>query len=118
MAQGTMAERSTHMQECIDNCTTCHAVCLETITYCLQQGGKHAEPGHIRLLQDCAQICATSADFMLRNSKQHKLTCGVCAEICRACAESCERMGNDEVTRRCAEICRQCGDSCERMATM
>jgi hypothetical protein len=35
------------MQECIRNCMDCHRVCLETIAYCLQQGGKHAEANHI-----------------------------------------------------------------------
>jgi len=104
------------MQECIDNCMRCHAVCVETITHCLKQGGKHAAPDHIRLLQDCAQICATSADFMLRDSEFHHLTCGACAEICARCAEACERMGNDDMMRRCAEECRRCADSCRRMA--
>lgn len=113
----TMTQMHTReMQECIDNCMRCHAVCLETITHCLQKGGKHAEAAHVRLLQDCAQICATSADFMLRGSDLHARTCGVCAEVCERCAESCERMADDDVMRRCAEECRRCAESCRRMA--
>jgi hypothetical protein len=80
-------------------------------------GGKHAEANHVRLLLDCAQICATSADFMLRASLDHTRTCAVCAEICRRCAEECERIaGQDEMIRRCAEICRKCAKTCEQMA--
>ena len=117
MSSTTMHAPSREMQECIDNCLNCHAICVQTAAHCLEMGGKHAAPEHIRLLQDCAQICATSADFMLRGSDLHRRTCGVCAEACRACAEDCERMaGNDELMRRCAEICRKCADSCERMA--
>jgi hypothetical protein len=66
---------------------------------------------------DCAEICQTSADFMLRGSDRHHLTCRICADICRACAEDCERLaGDDPMMRECAEECRRCQKSCERMA--
>ncbi len=39
-------------------------------------GGKHAEPEHLNLLMDCARICVTNADFMLRKSKYYQQTCG------------------------------------------
>ncbi len=96
------------MQQCIQNCTDCHRVCLETITHCLQVGGEHAAQAHIRLLLDCVQICQTSADFMIRSSELHQRTCGVCAEVCDRCAADCERMAaNDPMMRQCAEMCRQ-----------
>jgi hypothetical protein len=105
------------MQECIQNCLDCHRVCLELVSHCLKMGGKHAEPDHIRLLLDCAQICATSADFMIRGSDLHALTCGACAEVCARCADDCERMAEgDEPMTRCAEVCRRCAESCRRMA--
>ena len=63
--------RSQAMNECIDNCTQCHAICLETINYCLGKGGAHAAPEHIALLATCADICATSADAMLRGASVH-----------------------------------------------
>lgn len=106
------------MQKCIDECERCHAVCTTTVTYCLQQGGMHAEAEHIGTLLDCAELCRTSADFMLRGSHFHTNTCAICAEICRRCAESCEKMGDDEVMQRCADVCRRCAESCERMAAM
>jgi hypothetical protein len=104
------------MQTCITNCTDCHRICLETITYCLQKGGKHAGADHIRLMMDCVQICATSADFMIRGSELHRLTCGACVEICTRCAEDCEQMADDARMKRCAEMCRRCADSCREMA--
>jgi hypothetical protein len=105
------------MRECIRNCQECHAVCLETLQHCLTMGGEHAAAKHIRLLEDCAQICAASADFMLRTSHFHTRTCGVCAEICAHCAEECERLaGADALMKQCAEICRRCAKSCGQMA--
>jgi hypothetical protein len=104
------------MQHCIQACTVCHGVCMETVAHCLKMGGKHAEANHIRTLLDCANICQTSADFMLRGSDFHGLTCGVCAEVCERCAESCDRFGDDEMMKRCAEACRMCAQSCREMA--
>ena len=104
------------LEQCIDNCQQCHEICLRTVSYCLRKGGRHAEASHIRVMLDCAEICETSANFMIRGSDLHRLTCGACAEVCERCAEDCERMADDETMRRCAETCRRCADSCNQMA--
>lgn len=110
-------QMSQEMQDCISNCMNCHAVCLETISHCLSMGGEHASPKHIGLLQDCAQICATSADFMLRMSDYHPQIFGVCADICESCAKDCESMADgDDFMQRCADACRRCAESCRQMA--
>jgi hypothetical protein len=106
------------MRECITNCQDTHSITVETINHCLQMGGKHAEPSHIRLLMDCAQICQTSADFMLRMSDIHPQTCGVCADVCEQCAVDCERFGDDPMMKACAEMCRRCAASCREMEGM
>jgi hypothetical protein len=106
------------MQTCIRDCLDCYSICTETITHCLQMGGKHAEPSHIRLLMDCAQICQTSAGFMLRMSDLHHHTCQICAEICERCAVDCEGFGDDEMMVQCAEACRRCAQSCKEMAAL
>lgn len=104
------------MDECIQTCIECYRTCLETANYCLEKGGRHAEASHIRMLLACADICQTSANFMLLGSELHARTCAVCAEVCQRCAESCEQFGDDEQMRRCAEICRRCAQSCRQMA--
>ena len=101
------------MHECIHNCENCRDACLHAIHDCLKKGGKHADHHHIGLLMDCAQICNTAHDFMLRHSHLHSVTCGACAEICEACAKSCEEMGDNE----CAELCRICVKSCGAMSS-
>lgn len=112
----THSQMSQEMQECIDNCLNCHSTGVEAINHCLQIGGPHAEPTHIRLLMDCAQVCQTSADFMLRMSDLHPETCGVCADVCERCAIDCERFGDDETMKACAQVCRKCAESCRSMA--
>jgi hypothetical protein len=107
------------IRRCIQECLDCHRVCVETVTHCLSLGGKHAEARHIRTMLDCAQICATSADFMLRASQFHTRTCGLCAELCAACADTCQEIGpHDATMQQCVEVCRRCGDSCRRMSAM
>ena len=106
------------MRACIDECQNCHDSCAETVTHCLEMGGEHAEASHIRLLLDCAEICQTSANFMLRTSDFHAQTCGVCADVCEACARDCERFEDDQMMQQCAETCRSCASSCQVMADM
>ncbi|TAK07621.1 MAG: four-helix bundle copper-binding protein [Candidatus Manganitrophaceae bacterium] len=107
---------SKEMEQCIQNCLDCYRVCLQAVTYCLQMGGKHAAADHIRLLFDCAEICQTSASFMLRYSDLHGQTCAVCAEVCERCAESCEQFGEDALMKACSQACRRSAASCQKMA--
>lgn len=118
MTHHSAAHRSDAMNDCIDNCTRCHAICLETINYCLTKGGEHAAPEHQALLAACADICGTSAATMLRGASVSPVICGACADVCGRCAASCEAMGNDAEMQRCAEACRACEASCKAMAAM
>jgi hypothetical protein len=108
----------TDLESCIQECTRCHAVCVKTVQYCLKEGGRHAAAHHVRLMQDCAEMCLTSADFMLRESDLHPETCGLCAKICVRCASSCEQVGggNDALMNECAGACRACAKSCNEMS--
>ena len=109
-----MQNISKEMQSCIDACLTCYQSCLGmAMTHCLEKGGKHTEPKHFRLMLACAEMCRTSAHFMLINTPHHKHTCRVCAEICEECAKDCERVGD---MGDCVKACRACAESCRKMA--
>lgn len=56
-AGGSMSQMDQQMQECIQNCINCAAVGAQTLSHCLQMGGKHAEASHIKVLIDCTGIC-------------------------------------------------------------
>ncbi len=104
-----------NIEHCIQQCTECHRVCVETLQHCLEQGGHHVEPAHVREMLDCAQICAVSADFMSRGSDTHIDVCGVCAHVCQRCAESCEKVNDSAEMQRCIDACRACAQSCREM---
>jgi len=119
LAQGPgdpSAELNDALLLCIQDCLDCHRACLQTLVYCTRQGGPQADPNHLRLMMDCAQVCQTSADFMLRHSPLHVHTCRACAEVCQACADDCDRMASDPRMKACADTCRHCAESCRQMA--
>jgi hypothetical protein len=61
-----MQNLSPEMRACIEECLRCHSTCLGMdMNHCLVQGGKRVEPQHFRLMMACAEICQTSANFML-----------------------------------------------------
>lgn len=108
------AQQSAQLQACIVDCLECYSLCRqEAMNRCLEAGGRHVHPDHFRLMEDCAEICRTAADFMLRSSAFHAKVCAVCAEICEACARSCEALGG---MATCARACRGCAQSCRRLA--
>lgn len=106
---------TTDIDDCIDTCLACHQLCLETLTHSLREGGELALPEHIRVLADCAQLCQTNADFMIRGSDLHGYTCGACAVVCDACAESCGGFPGDSQLDECAALCRRCAQACRAM---
>ena len=102
------------MQTCIDHCLACSEICWRmATTHCLQLGGPHAEQPHLALMLNCAELCRTSAQFMLSGVEVHRHVCAACAKVCAACADDCEAIGqmND-----CVAACRRCADSCAAMA--
>jgi hypothetical protein len=102
------------MQACIDACANCHQVCLRTaMTHCLKMGGRHVEPEHFRLMNNCAEICQASANLQLSGSVFSARLCGLCADVCAACAESCRELDGME---DCVIACERCAASCHSMA--
>jgi hypothetical protein len=107
------------IQQCIENCSECHQLCLATVYHCMELSGEHALPGQITLLLDCAESCQTNANFLLRNSELQGLTCAMCADACTRCAQACERLANnDRQLLDCSKICRQAATTCDRMVRL
>jgi hypothetical protein len=105
------------MRRCAKTCHECKDSCLELVPHCLGLGGPHAEPAHIMLLLDCAQICNTAEEFLHRGSALHARICAACAAVCERCADDCERLAEgDRDMQKCAEICRRCAEMCDHMA--
>lgn len=106
------------MRVCIQLCRDCHAMCTETIAHYLKLGRRHAASDRIRVLMDCAQMCATTVDYMLRESPFHDRVCRLCTELCKQCGKDCLPVaGDDQLLKQCVEMCQRCAESCERMAS-
>lgn len=106
-----MNQLSQQTQAAIEALQHCHATCHSmAMTHCLEMGGEHARPQHLRLMLDCAAICAFTADALGRKSQFHGRFAALCADVCETCAEDCAAIGDmdESVTacRDCARICR------------
>jgi hypothetical protein len=102
--------------DCLNECIECHNMCTETLVHCLEKDGGRSGRSHMRLLMDCADICQISANYLLRGSDLHRITCRACADICDRCAEACANFKNDDQMQNCAEVCWSCAASCQQMA--
>jgi hypothetical protein len=72
-------------------------------------------PDDLWLMLLCAEICETSAKFLISSSDLHKETCRVCSTVCANCADDCQRVGNMD---ECVDACRACAESCEKMGAV
>lgn len=69
----------------------------------------------IRLCHDTTDACNAAISAMARGSEMAPEFCRMCAHICDACADECEKHGMEEC-RLCAEACRRCADECRKVA--
>ena len=100
---------------CIEACNICATACDHCAAACLSEKDPKPMARCIALDIDCAAVCRLAPGFMARDSKQAALICGVCADVCEACAAEC---GNHDMQhcKDCAEACRRCAAECRRMA--
>ncbi len=118
MNTATQHTTNSDYNQCIQDCIDCSRTSLETIAYCLQQGGKHSEHSHIKLLHDCVEICQTTADFMIRKSAYNPQICDICKTICNACADACEQVEpGDQMMLACVQMCRTAANTCNKMSS-
>ncbi len=116
-SRNSLISEGNPMQACIDICSKCVQICQECINLCLQEGNVRERMYCIKTLQDCAEICSTSACFMSRGSGHIREICTVCAAICESCAKECSTF-SDNHCQTCADICRQCASECRSMLNM
>ncbi len=102
-------------QEAIRNTQDCEAICVQTVQYCLEVGGAHAEAMHVRHIQDCADVCQTATKIFLRGSPHNAELAAACATLCDMCAASCEKYIGDAQLKACANQCRLCASACRQV---
>jgi hypothetical protein len=106
--------QSTIMQQCIELCLECYQTCFGTaMSHCVPSRDKQIPAPHLGFMLNCAELCRTTAEFMMSNSPQHARVCGACAAVCEACAQGCRELGDMD---ECVDACRRCAESCREMA--
>jgi hypothetical protein len=109
-----MNQLSEHVYGAIKALQHCHTTCyVMAMTHCVEVGGEHARPQHLRLMLDCAALCAFTADAMGRKSQFYTQFAWLCGEVCATCADDCEKVGN---MTACVEACRTCASICRELA--
>jgi hypothetical protein len=111
-----MNQLSKQAKDAINTLQRCHAICLTMATvHCPETGGEHARPQHIRLMLDCAAICAFTSDAVARKSQFHNRFAALCADVCKTCADDCENIGG---MAESVAICRSCVEACTQLARL
>ncbi|WP_262674914.1 four-helix bundle copper-binding protein [Paenibacillus sp. J5C2022] len=93
----------------------CTVTCEHMITHILMSGNLHGRSNQLKLLRDCADICAKTARFVARSSPFSKAMLMMCAHVCEACAAECMKF-NDPASRHCAQTCMHCARECRAAA--
>jgi len=104
---GTTQEALQALSHCA---LTCHSMAL---VHCLEMGGAHTHPPHLRLMLDCASVCTTTAELAGHKSQFHTQMAALCAVICETCAEACAALGDME---DCVAACQRCAAHCRTLA--
>lgn len=111
-----MNQLSRQVRDTIQALQHCHATCQSmAMTHCLEMGGEHARPQHLRLMLDCAAFCAFTADALGRKSQFHNRFAQLCAEVCDTCKQDCAALGQME---ECVQACHDCSRLCTEVARL
>ncbi len=104
------------MQKCIDACIESYSCCEQTISHCLNKGGRLVEMSIMGPMMDCAEVARTCADMMMRTSPLSMDIAAMCAKVADMCAEACMKMGDDASMKHCAGVCKSCSEACRSVA--
>lgn len=99
-------------KEIILTLQNCAIACEECATACLKEEDANYMRQCILIDRDCADICRITATLLARRSVDTTiLLAAVCAKVCEACAEECEKH-DIEHCQLCAQACRECVTAC------
>lgn len=96
---------------CVDACKECLAIAA----YCSQACIEENMPECAKRCLECVEICKTMIVLAARDSMNVSVVARACAQICKACAEECEKHDNDHCSA-CAEACRKCAEECRNIS--
>src|SRR6185503_14051159 len=102
-------------QVCINACLHCAALCNHCALSCTTEEDIKMMARCIQLDMECSAICYAAANLMSLDSEKAIAICGICADVCEACANECSLHDNDHC-RQCADACTACAAECKNIA--
>lgn len=107
-----MTTPSEDLEPCMKACAQALLATRQCANACIRSGDRLLEACALIDL-DCAAQCEATIGALSRESPHHGDFCALCAHLCRACAEECEKHEHHAHCKRCAEACRACAAACE-----
>jgi hypothetical protein len=99
-------------KELLEKLAACAAACQYCSDACLDETDMLEKMVPcIRLDRDCAEACQTAMNFVARNSEHAAAFIDICADLCAACAEECDKHDTQHC-KDCAQACRECEEAC------
>ena len=119
---GQIALDPSRLGEALDALAACTQACTACADACLSERTVAELTRCVRLDLDCADICATTARVLTRQTGFDKeiarTMLEACVVACRACGDECARHASaHEHCRICAEVCRSCETACRAVLT-
>lgn len=100
-------------QKSIQLCVSCAIECTNCATACLNEKELQMLMRCILLNRDCAAMCQVAVGAMTNSNPLVNEVVALCADMCIACAEECEKHKHDHC-KRCAKVCRDCAAECRK----
>lgn len=101
--------------ELLHELNACAIVCNTCYSDCLNEKDVSIMARCIELSRECADTCQVAASMFARDSENIDLYLRLCAKICEACAEECDKH-DKAYTQKCARVCKKCLDMCNSWA--
>jgi hypothetical protein len=113
----TKDAHSDMMMSCAKACSDCQRACDMCSAHCiaLLAEGKTQHAKTQQICNDCALVCAASAQIVARHGPLTNVICTACSDACNQCAKACDAFKDDAHMKHCAEQCRLCEKACRTM---
>lgn len=95
----------------------CEAMCFSMMPKLTERPDVSTRTNQIKLLHDCARMCASQAIYTVTKSQFDKPHAKFCAMVCETCGKECMKY-RDPMSQHCAKVCLDCAEACRRYAQM